>query len=845
MRTFRKLRLGGASAALLTASLIVCLTANAMAEGVAFEIAAGDAATTLKQFAAQAHVQLLFDYKAVARLKTPALRGQYEPREALNVLLRGTGFSFRVVNDHTFAVMTPGSAATPSATSTSQSSPSSGADQKEGKNDSSGGFRLAQAAPGQTSGPGTLAQTEQTPGTLQEVVVTGRYEFLSADTSGTTNLPLPIELVPQSISLVSNDFITAADLKTLGQIAEYTPGAINVGTPENEGTAIELRGFTPGRSVDGINLLQSYGFFEPDYAIYDRLEVVKGPSSVVYGVSSPGGDINYVTKSATAQTPDYASLQTGSWRNFRFEGQIAGALDADGHVRAIGIAVQDQGDSFLNEIYHRKTSLYGGINMDFSDAISGYLHGGYERLERPTFDGIPTEPDGTAAPLPRSFCICAESIALTNSVYHLESALTWHTTNMLDLSVKGNYERDTQTGSEDYSYGLAQNGDINIAVSTFEPVRDNNYGLGVSAVYKLDDVGLKKSFLSLSGLYQSSQQGGSFPATYGTTSIFLGQAAVSQALISLLATPLAPYTQVTDALTRTVSAQAVVHIVDPLSVLVGASYSKPHETEMTNGVTQDFDITGQVSYRGGIEYEFGATGTNIYFSYSQSFNPQSFLAPSGAVLPPLTGDQYELGIKQRAADGRLLLTAAAYQITERNVAEFAEQIGPTEYFQSAGQVRHRGFELQALGRITSNWQVNAGYAYLDPKVTEDINPAVAGQTELFLPKQTFSLYTTYSFQLGRLRGLTVGGGARYVSNQRTSYESSVANAEAGLTPTRNLPGYGLVDATIGYAFGKWLLQLNGHNVFDRRYFLNNYQTLFYGNAPGDPANLAIMIRRSF
>src|SRR5580700_9263028 len=90
---------------------------------------------------------------------------------------------------------------------------------------------------------------------LQEVVVTGRYEFLSADTSGTTNLPLPIEKVPQSISLVSGDFIKAANLKTLGDIAEYTPGAINIGDQANYASVIELRGFSAGRAVDGVNVI--------------------------------------------------------------------------------------------------------------------------------------------------------------------------------------------------------------------------------------------------------------------------------------------------------------------------------------------------------------------------------------------------------------------------------------------------------------------------------------------------------------------------------------------------------------------------------------------------------------
>src|SRR3984885_14338284 len=201
-----------------------------------------------------------------------------------------------------------------------------------------GGLREAAAA----DTPDTTGSTNG----LAEVTVTAPYQFLSADTSVTTNLPLPVEKVPQTINIVSNDFINAANLKTLGEIAEYTPGATNNGSDLNLGSTISLRGYPAQKEVDGLS--DNDTGFEPDYAIYDRLEVVQGPSSVVYGVSTPGGLVNFVTKSATPQTVDYLSAQVGSWNNFRIEGQVAGALDADGHVRAIGVVVRDQGDSFIN-----------------------------------------------------------------------------------------------------------------------------------------------------------------------------------------------------------------------------------------------------------------------------------------------------------------------------------------------------------------------------------------------------------------------------------------------------------------------------------------------------------------
>ena len=109
MQTFKCM---GLAMGLLSMWFMCGLTATAMASGATFDIAAGAAPNTLKEFAAQAHLQLLFDFKAVQTLKTPAIKGQLDPVEALKILLRGSGFTFRQINDHTIAVMAPGMSTT-------------------------------------------------------------------------------------------------------------------------------------------------------------------------------------------------------------------------------------------------------------------------------------------------------------------------------------------------------------------------------------------------------------------------------------------------------------------------------------------------------------------------------------------------------------------------------------------------------------------------------------------------------------------------------------------------------------------------------------------------------------
>jgi iron complex outermembrane receptor protein len=779
-----------------------------------FQIAPQSLASALVEFSKQADVQVLVATDVIRTLRTSGVVGHLTEEQALEQLLRGTELDFRWTAHRTITI----SPRTLVPTGSNQA----------GSADSA--IRSEQAASSLAAGKNSKA-TE-----LQEVVVTGTYKFLSVDTSGTTGLPLPIEKVPQSISLVDSDFIEAADLKSLGEIAEYTPGALNVGAPGNLGSAIKLRGFTPGRAIDGVDALQPAFLYEPEYAIYDRLEVVKGPSSVIYGISNPGGLVNYVTKGATPETPTYVTVQAGLWDTYRVEGQAAGALDEAGHVRAIGIAVFDTGNSFQDWMYHNKSTIYGGLNFDFGHSVEGYIHGGFERINQLAFDGIPTEADGSPAPLPRSFIIGSKELTYHTDAYHAEGDVTWHATDMLDLSLKGNYENANVIGGLGYASYLQQNGDISLNVNTGDIQWNHNYGIGGFAVYRFDALGLKNSFLSVSALYQSNDTGfDQLSTNTGTANIFAGEESIAQAFNALLTGPTQQYAGYQKTSDFTLSAQSVLQPIDPLMLLFGASWSVPAVTTYSNEnspPTVDWHLPTNVSYRAGLVYEF-VPGANAYVSFSQSYFPQAYNLLGGAAFPPLTGDQYEAGLKYHV--GRLLLTGAVFEIKEKGLAEYYETIGPVDYYQPIGDVTHKGVELQALGQITRQWQVNAGYTYLDPKVTQDIDPAIVGQTELFLPKQTASLYTTYTVGTGVMKGLTFGGGLRYVSPQRTSYDGS----------TKDLPGYPLVDANIGYSHASWLVQLNVHNVFDRYYFINNYQTLFYGNAVGEPVNVALSVRRKF
>jgi outer membrane receptor protein involved in Fe transport len=167
--------------------------------------------------------------------------------------------------------------------------------------------------------------------------------------------------------------------------------------------------------------------------------------------------------------------------------------------------------------------------------------------------------------------------------------------------------------------------------------------------------------------------------------------------------------------------------------------------------------------------------------------------------------------------------------------EWPARTNSADFYLPVGQVKNKGVELGAVGQITDNWKVNAGYAYLDPKISEDSTASLVGQTQLWLPWNTGSAFLVYTFNQGPAQGLSFGVGGRFVGSVHTSYDRS----------TRDIPGYSVADVNIGYARDKWLVNLNVRNVLGEHYFINEWQTLYYGNSLGAPANFSLSGRYEF
>jgi iron complex outermembrane receptor protein len=808
-------------------------------------IPAQDLGGALQAFGAAVNDQVLYSRDVVEGLRSTEVKGEFTSNAAIQILLKGSGVHVERTASGVLLIGQP-SSAHPEATRAGDGlhSADTNPTDKEGRKSSPDKFRLAEVdqevrASSAAVEKSDAGASEKAP----EVVVTG-YRFLDEDTSGTTNLPLPIEEVPQSISLVNTDFIKAADLKSIGEIAQYTAGAFFNGDIPSYGTTLELRGFSAGYAIDGLTVGDYIA--EPDAATLERLEIVKGPSSVVYGAATPGGLVNLVSKSAAPNTPSYVEALGGSWGRWRIEGQAAGALNGSGTIRGIAVGAHEEANSFIDFVDMNKSVAYGGLNFDLADNLTGFARASYERLKRTAYDGVVTYPDGSLPPVGYGFFIGARNLDTVSQATRANAGLSWKVSNAWSLDLTTVFQYTTHGGDNPYGIGLQPNGDFTTSSEHYLNWNVTDLTLGVASILKLDDIGLTDSFISTSVryqyfLYKDLERFPDFQGNAsGTANIFSGDQAISNYFLQAMDITTGPIELQYERLRYfTGSTQANVKVASWVTLLGGLSYSAPtinvrsvvaDPQTVANTPWENFNPGHQISYRGALSLE-PVKGLNVYGSYSESFQPQLLLDINNDVLPPLTGKQYEVGAKYISPDRRLLLTAALFDIRQANQGEFDPRGGNENRYIPIGEVRHRGLELEATGQLTHQWQIKGGVALLDPQATKDTDPSIIGKTQPWLPKTTASLYTSYSFR----HGITFGGGARFVSSVRTAYDGS----------TRDIPSYSLFDSSLSYSSGAWLLQLNAKNIFDQHYYIGTWQTLYYGINQGEPRSFAVSVRRDF
>jgi iron complex outermembrane receptor protein len=659
---------------------------------------------------------------------------------------------------------------------------------------------------------GLPAAAEEAAG-FETVIVTG------TKTSNASKAAIPLQETPQNIQVLSSELLLDQGDHLLDEalrnVAGVMPGGYYTGWDY-----FRIRGFDASGFIyqDGL-LYDSIVSTNAELFGLQQVEVVKGPSSSLYGQGAPGGLVNLVSKRPVPETFLNLSAGYGSFDSYQFTLDSGTELSDSVAVRLVGVARRDgtfteyaKGDTRL----YLAPSLHWDIGADTQLTLLAAVQNDHLST------GLPLPAEGTVyeskygyIPLSRYNGEPGRSNILDetrarfgyelrhrlNDVVTLRQNFRYsHADTTWDRMLYPAYTVDTGITIEEYRYPFGLKSDW------------YNVGVDSSVEANFDTGPVEHNFVAGVDFYDYRYNSHWLQINYA-----IGPYMGLDLFHPVYGTPMTPYDTDTHNLEtlQTLGLYMQEHARwDRFTLTAGLRWDNAKD-DQNSGAHQD---KYQLVPRVGLTYDI-ADGWTAYGSYSQSFRPQiGLVGASGKALDPETGQQWEGGLKLDLLDGKLNATAAVYHLTRQHVAT-ADATG-LFYFQT-GEQRSQGFELDSQVVLSQGWELIASYAYTDGKVTKDNAVAMIGDGALNVPEHSFSFWSKYSIENGALRGLAFSAGINAYSDQW-----------GDLPNTFKLPGYVLVNGNIEYTWENISARLNIKNITNERTFVGSYNALYVN--PGAP-----------
>lgn len=776
-------RLALAAALACALPLAPALLPAAQAASADYDIPAGPLETVLNRFGREAGILLSFPSELVAGRQSPGLRGRHEVGAALELLLRGTGLQAR--------------------------------EQPQG------GWTLERRS---AAGDALPAITARAASETATGPVRGYVARRSATATKTDTALLD---TPQSVSVVAAERIEALGATRLGEVLAYTPG-VDTGLFGNDTRYdwIAVRGFealSPGFYQDGLQL-RNNGWFAiwvtENYGL-ERVEIQRGPASVLWGQNGPGGMINLVSKRPGTDLPQELRLTLGSDARRDLAADLSGALGEDGALQWRLVALARDAElpaaGMADDRQYLAPSLALQLSRDTRlTLLSQFVRtrgGVYVRVYPEQGSLVPT-PVGTRLPNDvftgePDFNRMDQDQAMLG--YELEHRLDERWTLLQHARVARLESEMRQVWQQGYL--AADPGDPDswhVLRRSGGASREKVHEFAIDTVLQgeLRWGGWKHTLLA--GLdFQRSRfdQRSAFGAQVAPLDL---QAPVYGGGV-LLGEPSID----TDSVLR----QTGVYLQDQASVgpwrlTLGLRHDRAEvDTDDRIAGSSTHQRDRHTGARAGVVYR-AAGGWAPYASYSSSFAPSTVFDPAtGKPFDPETGRQLEAGLRFEPAGHAASYSAAVFDLRRRNYVSY-----DTDYVPSAkGEVTVRGLELEAVAEPRVGMNLTASYAFT-PKadVTRSANPAEVGKQATAVPRHRLSLWADQRFA----SGLKLGLGARLVGSHRG----------IGETAARDVPGYTLYDALLGWDWRAWSLAFNVSNLADKDVITNcGSGSCYYGS----------------
>ncbi|CAI1696856.1 ferrichrome porin FhuA [Serratia sp. PF2-63] len=631
-----------------------------------------------------------------------------------------------------------------------------------------------------------------------------------------TKTDTPIEKNPQSVSVVTREEMDMRQPDTVKSALAYAPGVFASRGSSTTYDAVAIRGFPATNTtqyLDGLRLLgDNYSEASIDPYFLERAELLRGPVSVLYGKSNPGGLVSMVSKRPTTEPLREIQFKMGTDNLFQTGFDFSDALDDQGiySYRLTGLAKDS--DTQQNMSKEKRYAIAPSFSWRPDDKTNFTLLANIQNDPYTGYYGwLPKQgtliplPDGSKLPTDFNEGEASNYMARKQRMigYSFEHAFndTWAVRQNLRYM-----QVDTDMKSI-YGFGLSSPTTINRAyVQSKEHL--NNFAVDTQAQAKVKTGDIDHTLLF--GVDYSRMRN-DINSDYGSTDgLSMTQPQYGNDVVNINF----PYKYLNRQEQTGLYVQEQGEWNQWLLTLGGRyDWAKTSANNRVLGYTNERS-DGQFTWRGGLNYLFD-NGVTPYFSYSESFEPTLDTSINGQTFKPSIGKQYEAGVKYVPKDRPIVLTGALYQLTKNN--NLTPDPDNAQFSVQSGEIRSRGVELEAKAALNANVNLIASYTYTDAKYTKD--NTYQGKPTVEVPKHMASLWADYTFHETAVSGLTLGSGVRYVGS------SSSFNSD---NTTFKVPDYTLVDATIKYDLARFGLPgssvgVNINNLFNKTYVSSCYR----------------------
>lgn len=646
-----------------------------------------------------------------------------------------------------------------------------------------------------------------------------------------TKTDTPINEVPQSISVITRDEMDQRGVQDFNSAVAYTPGIRVLDYAGGQGAPdIFMRGFRAfnlfGIYQDGLR--SGFNQYDTNFETFglERLDVIKGPASVLFGQMAPGGVVNMTSKRPQETPIRHVEMQGGSFERRQFGLDVGDQLDSAGTLFGRIVMLQRDSGTQVDHSPDDRTYIAPSLTWKPDDANTLTLLTSYNKSKtggsEQSFPAI-----GTVLKSPNGHIDSDINLGWKGSYYHVETT-----------SIGSIYEHLFDNGWKFQQNLRYMHSTVGYLASGPDEV--------LNADGRTQDVGLQYRPKSSDTFMVDNNIQGSFNTGPLQHTLITGidyshyNAKETRRngdpdpdfeMLDLYHPVYGGGAIWYDPLQRDTSSkmqQVGLYVQDQIkldrwALTLGGreDWAQDHEkglyfgTENIDTQQRDHKFTGRI----GLAYLL-ENGITPYASYSTSFQPNPDTDISGAPFKPTEGKQYEVGIKYQPPGYNSSVTVSAFDLTQKNVTT-------TDPFNSgfsvqSGEVRSRGIEVEGKASLASNLNMLASYAYTDAQITEDSQ--YKGNTPRAIPRNTAGIWLDYTVDAGVFGGVGAGIGQRYMGSSQN------------IQNTVKTPHYTLTDATLRYDLGKVGLKgskisITGTNLFDKHYFEPGFyeNSVLYGS----------------